>query len=67
MSMGDRNPEPWVFVAVALWVSFMSAAVATLLFFATFDPEQLLLIATYPLEMSRTAGYSIGFLGAPKA
>lgn len=47
---------------VVLWVSFVLAGVATMLFFATFDPSQLAAIATFPLELDRSSGYSIGFL-----
>lgn len=49
-------------LGVTLWVSFLSAGVATALFFATFDPSVLAQIATYPMYLGRTAGYSIGFL-----
>ena len=51
-----------VLVATALWVSFLSAGVATMLFFATFDPQEIGNLATYPIELDRLSGYSIGFL-----
>jgi hypothetical protein len=33
-----------------------------MLFFATFDPVALAELATFPLEIDRMGGYSIGFL-----
>lgn len=47
---------------VVMWVSFVLAGVATMLFFATFDPAELAQIATFPMELDRSSGYSIGFL-----
>jgi hypothetical protein len=47
---------------ITLWVSFLWAAIATMLFFATFDPVALAEVATFPLEIDRMGGYSIGFL-----
>lgn len=49
-------------IGVALWVSFLSAGIATTLFFATFDPAVLAQLATYPMTLDRSAGYSLGFL-----
>ncbi|MGH1543320.1 MAG: hypothetical protein ACRBHB_23150 [Arenicella sp.] len=49
-------------IGIVIWVSFVGASIATMLFFATFDPELLASFATYPIELSRTAGYSLGFL-----
>lgn len=46
---------------VVLWASFLPATVATMLFFAAFDPAELALSATFPIEMSRMAGYALGF------
>ncbi len=55
--------KPWlVEFGVVIWVSFLAAAVATMLFFATFDPLDLAEIATFPLQLSRMAIYSIGFI-----
>ncbi|PWQ96586.1 hypothetical protein [Leucothrix pacifica] len=48
-------------IGVVVWVSFVAAAVATALFFATFDPLVIVESATYPLDWSRTTSYSIGF------
>lgn len=49
-------------VGASVWVSFLSACVASTLFFATFDPVVLAQHATFAYEMSREAGYTIGFL-----
>lgn len=43
-----------------LWPGFVMAAVAELIFFALVDPQDLYLFGQ-PLEMSRTAIYSVGF------
>jgi hypothetical protein len=43
-----------------LWPSFLTAGVATVLFFATFDPVTLLQETRFA-ETSRLAAYSIGF------
>lgn len=47
---------------VIAWSSFLPAAVASVLFFATFDPVDLALSATFPMEISGMAGYALGFL-----
>jgi hypothetical protein len=49
-------------LGVVTWVSFLLAGLATILFFATFDPPKLGEIATFPTELGRSAGYTIGFL-----
>ena len=43
-----------------LWPSFLVAAAAETVFFAFFDPGEFFLFGQ-PLELSRTAIYSIGF------
>ena len=48
---------------MVLWPSFVFAAVATALFFASFDPVLLGEAATFPMPLSRMAGYTLGFLG----
>ncbi|MGD8378777.1 MAG: hypothetical protein PVI37_02395 [Gammaproteobacteria bacterium] len=45
------------------WPSFLCAGLASVVFFATFDPQDLGLAATYSTELSRMAGYTLGFLG----
>ena len=44
-----------------LWPSFLAAAMAEMVFFALFDPEELT-IFWRALPLSRTAIYSIGFM-----
>lgn len=48
-------------ILIVTWSSFAVAAVATMLFFATFDPVLLAEMATFPFGLSRFAGYTIGF------
>ena len=44
-------------IAIVVWISFLAAAVGTMLFFAIFDPEQLFA----DMHLSRDAGYAVGF------
>lgn len=46
-----------------LWVSFLTAAVATMVFFAAVDPEVLSGNNTLGWHISRDAGYALGFFG----
>ncbi len=48
-------------VAIVVWISFLSAAAGTMLFFALFDPVDLTGIFDPDLEVSRDAGYAAGF------
>jgi len=48
-------------VATVIWISFLAAAVATMLFFAVFDPSDLAHTLDPELEIGRQAGYAIGF------
>lgn len=50
-------------IGVALWSSFLAASVATMLFFATFDPLALYDDAEILREAfaSRVTGYTLGF------
>lgn len=48
-------------VAIVVWISFLTAAVATMLFFALFDPVDLGMLFDEDLEIGRQAGYAIGF------
>lgn len=43
-----------------LWPSFLTAGAATILFFTAFDPQLILAVSGYG-EVSRLAGYTIGF------
>ena len=47
-------------VIAVLWPSFLTAGVATILFFAYFDPQLLMQVSGYG-EISRMGGYTIGF------
>ena len=62
MAKAEQGAQRLVTLGVVLWVSFLSASVATMLFFATFDPADLADIATFPMALERTSGYSLGFL-----
>ncbi len=48
-------------IAIVVWVSFLIAAVATMVFFALFDPEILAGLLDEGLEIGREAGYAVGF------
>ncbi len=48
-------------LANVVWASFLAACVASVLFFAMVDPLELAAISTPMLEVSRMAGYAIGF------
>lgn len=44
-----------------VWPSFFSAGVATMVFFALFDPVELARLAWVGLEIDRKTGYTAGF------
>ena len=52
----SRNAQA---VAAVVWISFLAASVATMLFFALFDPVEL--IATVGREIDSQSGYALGF------
>ena len=58
----EQGPRPllqrW---GAILWPSFFAAGVATMVFFALVDPDDLREITWTDLELSREAGYTIGF------
>ena len=54
----SRNKQA---VATVIWISFLAAAVATMLFFALFDPEELLAAFDPELDIGRQGGYAVGF------
>jgi hypothetical protein len=45
-----------------IWPSFLMAGVASVLFFAAFDPQVLTAAATFPVHLTRGVGYTVGFL-----
>ena len=48
-------------IAIVVWISFLSAAIGTMLFFALFDPVDLSGIFDEDLEIGPEAGYAAGF------
>jgi cytosine/uracil/thiamine/allantoin permease len=52
----SRNQQA---VAAVVWISFLAASVATMLFFALFDPIELL--DSVDINVGRQTGYAIGF------
>jgi hypothetical protein len=48
-------------VLVIGWCSFLSAAVATMIFFAFVDPLTLAEVTEPPLPVDRMGGYALGF------
>ena len=48
-------------VATVVWISFLSAAVATMLVFAVFDPVELAASLDVGIDIGRQAGYAVGF------
>lgn len=63
----DTRPRPWRRrqrdFAYAAWASFLMACAASAVFFAMVDPEVLSGTTTPGWEISRQAGYAIGFFG----
>lgn len=58
----DPPPRPLAQrLGAILWPSFFAAGVASMLFFAVIDPLALRDITFPELELSRMAGYTIGF------
>ncbi len=57
--------EPWSrnrqAVAIALWVSFLAAAVGTMVLFAYIDPDMLGYATHGKLDVGRHLGSAIGF------
>lgn len=60
-----RAQRPWShraqLVAAVVWTSFLSAAFATMLFFAFVDPGDLEYAMRLPIEHTRMTGYGLGF------
>ncbi len=48
-------------IAIVVWISFLTAAVGTMLFFAVFDPDELSSMVGPEFELGRDAGYAAGF------
>ena len=60
MSEDSQNIPAVQRIVAVLWPSFLTAGVATILFFTAFDP-QLIMVASGYGEISRLGGYTIGF------
>lgn len=57
-----RASPAWVLrLGAVLWPSFLAAIVATGVFFSQIDPDELRIISFPELQISRMAGYTIGF------
>jgi hypothetical protein len=54
----SRNSQA---IAIVVWISFLNAAIGTMLFFALFDPVDLSGIFDEDLDIGREAGYAAGF------
>lgn len=48
-------------VAAVLWPSFLTAGVATIVFFTAFDPQELAAVRGIEQTVSRLGAYTIGF------
>jgi hypothetical protein len=63
----DEQPRPWRRrqrdLGYVSWASFLMACAASAVFFAMVDPEVLSGTTTPGWEISRQAGYAIGFFG----
>ncbi len=47
-------------IIAVFWPSFLTAGLATIFFFTAFDPQLMMQLAGYT-EISRMAGYTVGF------
>ncbi len=60
-----RAQRPWTrraqAIAAIAWPSFLTAALATMLFFAVFDPGLLEDAMARPIDVDRMTGYALGF------
>ncbi|MEL7186750.1 MAG: hypothetical protein AAFN50_10025 [Pseudomonadota bacterium] len=54
----SRNKQA---VFTVVWISFLCAAVGTMIFFAMFDPVDLTQVFDEDLAVGRDAGYAAGF------
>jgi len=60
MAMAQQNIPTIQKVISILWPSFLTAGVATILFFTAFDPQLLMALGGFE-QVSRLGGYTIGF------
>lgn len=60
-SAPDKNQLPVLQQIVSvMWPSFLTASLATIIFFTLFDPAELGMIGGFP-DLTRMGGYTIGF------
>ncbi|MCX7553317.1 hypothetical protein OS175_05460 [Marinicella sp. S1101] len=52
----------WRRMAIVLWVSFFTAAVESMVFFALFDPAYLGQLSSFGVDVSQWQGYALGFM-----
>ena len=57
----DRDAGLTARLGAVMWPSFFAAGVATMVFFAVVDPTELAAITWPQWEISRQAGYTMGF------
>ena len=60
MASSEQNIPTIQKVIAILWPSFLTAGIATILFFTAFDPQLLMAVGGYE-PVSRIGGYTIGF------
>jgi len=60
MAIAQQNIPTIQKVISILWPSFLTAGVATILFFTAFDPQLLMALGGFE-QVSRLGGYTIGF------
>lgn len=62
MRSKPERPVPGIQLwGAVVWPSFFAAGVATMVFFALFDPAELSRIAWTGVEVDRKLGYTAGF------
>lgn len=49
-------------LGIVIWVSFLTAAVESVLFFALFDPAYLGQLSSFAIDITRWQGYALGFV-----
>ncbi|MDH5599967.1 MAG: hypothetical protein OEY78_01560 [Gammaproteobacteria bacterium] len=60
MASSQQNIPTTQKVIAVLWPSFLTAGIATILFFTAFDPELLMQTGGYG-PVTRIGGYTVGF------
>ena len=49
-------------MGIVIWVSFFTAAVESMVFFALFDPAYLGTLSSFAVDISSWQGYALGFV-----